>query len=173
VAVSGARRTGYSFEEPEPPHPYCECPIEEVEADLDDFEIEYRNVLVLDIVDEVTDTDILDNCEGEGPETYVYELEEDEEADISDGLAEAAEGEWSAPETVGEGGEIDVPPGYFAEVEVGYYRYVVDILADVYMVGSYEGETFEVELEPEEGHYEKNVRFFTLDVVDSGRCMLA
>jgi hypothetical protein len=165
--------TMYSFEEPDPPHPYCQCPIEEVDANLDDFDIEYRNVLVLDDVDEVTRTEILDNCEGNADVTLVYELEEEEVEDIPDGLAEAAGGEWSVPETEESEGEVDVPEGYYAEVEIGVYRYVVDLLADVYLVGTYEGETFEVELEPEEGHYEKNVRFSELDVVDSGPCMYA
>ena len=150
--------TGYSFKFPTRPHPpYCDCPIIEEDVVLDDFDIQYRNLVVLEDSVEVLHGHTWTDC-FEADRTIQIEFDEEEEKDIDPDLEESAEGDWSPPETEEEDVEVEVPAGNFLSITVRYERYTVDLLADVYAVGRIGGETFETELEPERGHYEKNVR---------------
>jgi hypothetical protein len=140
-----------------------------------DFEIEFRNLLILeDQIDIVENHDVV-NCTDETLELEV-ELPTDVSysGEIDDELWNMAvwQSSWQIPEADPDEFTITVGPWLVVTVVETITRYTADFMADAYMVATIDGERVELFLAPVEAHFAKNIAL-KLDKGEASRCQLA
>ena len=164
--------TGYSVEEPTPPHPHCNCLISQVTAQQEsECYVELRNLQIDSQIDTTSyGPDELDNCDGDHELVrFAATTSDDDSEDFDAGVRQLAESEgWVKPPVETYRSEsFTIPPHRVGVVQVEIDSYVADFEADEWMVCKAGGKVVsETQIGTRTGHVESFVaiRISSFDV---------
>jgi hypothetical protein len=150
--------SGFYIDQPDGPHPFCNCPVEHVEADAI---YELRNVhweehsFLIEIEDET------DNCGEENETVAQLVIAEDIEEGFDEGLREAAEeAGWTEPEVEALWAQYTVPPNSRVSMVFSIERYVAEFHAEVW---TQRPDGTEEQVGEASGYFEKNIEIVESD----------
>jgi hypothetical protein len=151
--------TGYYADAPCGPHRYCNCPVEEVSADV---EYVLKNVTWHEYGSHVEKVEALDNCDGDEAAHMQMAMGAEEEENFDEGLREAAEeAGWKEPEEENMFFEVAVPPHSSGDVTIVMERYAAELQAEVWAVHADGSEEY---VGDATGYFEKNINVERADL---------
>jgi hypothetical protein len=146
--------TGYYPDPVDPPHPGCNCPVEEIATDEDDIDL--RNLQLEETSDEIEFTLTVHNCDSDEAGEASEEIDEEEDDQLDDDLREFAEAHgWSPPDSDHLAFNVAIGPQTEATITLRVERYSVWMEAEMWTTRP-DGTEAAVGLMF--GSYEKNVR---------------